>query len=178
MPEALAFFRGQVVPLSEAKVSVTTHALHYGTAVFEGIRGNWNAEQDKLYVFRMREHYERLIQGMPHYDDGHSLQCGRSVRHHARPLAAVRVQGGPVHPAAGVQERGAGGEPEAAGVEQRLHADGSAVRGVHRGGWGDPVLHFFLEAGGRHDHPAAREDFRALCEQHTGEDGGDAVRLR
>ena len=63
MPEALAFFRGQVVPLSEAKVSVTTHALHYGTAVFEGIRGNWNADHDKLYVFRMREHYERLIQG-------------------------------------------------------------------------------------------------------------------
>ena len=63
MPEALAFFRGQVVPLSEAKVSVTTHALHYGTAVFEGIRGNWNADHEKLYVFRMREHYERLMQG-------------------------------------------------------------------------------------------------------------------
>ena len=63
MPEALAFFRGQVVPLSEAKVSVTTHALHYGTAVFEGIRGNWNADHEKLYVFRMREHYERLLQG-------------------------------------------------------------------------------------------------------------------
>ena len=63
MPQALAFFRGQVVPLSEAKVSVTTHALHYGTAVFEGIRGNWNADHDKLYVFRMLEHYERLIPG-------------------------------------------------------------------------------------------------------------------
>ena len=63
MPEALAFFRGQVVPLSEANVNVTTHALHYGTAVFEGIRGNWNADHDKLYVFRMREHYERFIQG-------------------------------------------------------------------------------------------------------------------
>ena len=63
MPEALAFFRGQVVPLSEAKVSVTTHALHYGTAVFEGIRGNWNADHEKLYVFRMREHYERFLQG-------------------------------------------------------------------------------------------------------------------
>ena len=63
MPEALAFFRGQVVPLSEANVNVTTHALHYGTAVFEGIRGNWNADHDKLYVFRMREHYERFLQG-------------------------------------------------------------------------------------------------------------------
>ncbi len=63
MPEALAFFRGHVVPLSEANVNVTTHALHYGTAVFEGIRGNWNADHDNLYVFRMREHYERFLQG-------------------------------------------------------------------------------------------------------------------
>ena len=63
MPQALAFFRGKIVPLSEAKVSVTTHALHYGTAVFEGIRGNWNEEQGKMFVFRMREHYERLLQG-------------------------------------------------------------------------------------------------------------------
>ena len=63
MPEAFAFFQGDIVPLNEARVSVTTHALHYGTAVFEGIRGNWNKEHNKLYVFRMREHYERLIQG-------------------------------------------------------------------------------------------------------------------
>ena len=63
MAQALAFFRGKVVPLSEAKVSVMTHALHYGTAVFEGIRGNWNEEQGKMFIFRMREHYERLLQG-------------------------------------------------------------------------------------------------------------------
>ena len=63
MPEALAFFRGKVVPLSEAKVSVMTHALHYGTAVFEGIRGNWNEVQGKMFIFRMREHYERFVQG-------------------------------------------------------------------------------------------------------------------
>ena len=63
MPKALAFFQGKVVPISEARVSVMTHALHYGTAVFEGVRGNWNEEQGKLYVFRMREHYERFMQG-------------------------------------------------------------------------------------------------------------------
>ena len=62
MPEALAFFRGRIVPLSEANVNITTHALHYGTAVFEGIRGNWNEEQAKMFVFRAREHYERLLQ--------------------------------------------------------------------------------------------------------------------
>ena len=63
MPQALAFFRGRMVPLAEAKVSVMTHALHYGTAVFEGIRGNWNQEQGKMFIFRLREHYERFIQG-------------------------------------------------------------------------------------------------------------------
>ncbi len=57
------FFRGEQVPLEEAKVGVSTHALHYGTAVFEGIRGNWNPRQDKVFIFRMREHYERLLRG-------------------------------------------------------------------------------------------------------------------
>jgi branched-chain amino acid aminotransferase len=58
-----AFMNGKVLPLSEAKVGVMTHALHYGTSVFEGIRGNWNPEQEKLYVFRPREHYQRFLQG-------------------------------------------------------------------------------------------------------------------
>src|SRR5579883_1517580 len=58
--EAYAFFRNEFVPLAEAKVSIVTHALNYGTGVFEGIRGNWNAEQDQLYLFRPREHFERL----------------------------------------------------------------------------------------------------------------------
>ena len=43
MPQSLAFFQGKVVPIEEAQVNVMTHALHYGTAVFEGIRGNWNS---------------------------------------------------------------------------------------------------------------------------------------
>ena len=63
MADALVFFRGKTVPLSEARVSVMTHALHYGTAVFEGVRGNWNQAQGKMFVFRMREHYERFIRG-------------------------------------------------------------------------------------------------------------------
>ena len=60
MPSPHAFFQGRIVPLEEAKVGVMTHAFNYGTAVFEGIRGNWNAEDGCLYLFRMREHYERL----------------------------------------------------------------------------------------------------------------------
>lgn len=62
-PEPYAFLGGKQVPLAEAKVGVMTHALHYGTAVFEGVRGNWNEEHGKMYVFRLREHYERLLRG-------------------------------------------------------------------------------------------------------------------
>ena len=58
-----AFFQKNFVPLSEAKISVMTHALHYGTAIFEGIRGNWNSKNKQIYLFRLREHYERLEKG-------------------------------------------------------------------------------------------------------------------
>ena len=63
MPRALAFFQGEIVPVENAKVGVMTHALHYGTTVFEGVRGNWNEAQGKLFIFRLREHYERLLRG-------------------------------------------------------------------------------------------------------------------
>lgn len=63
MPSALAFHQGEFMPLEDAKVGIMTHALHYGTAVFEGIRGNWNKTQRQMVIFRQREHYERLIRG-------------------------------------------------------------------------------------------------------------------
>lgn len=59
-----AFFKGEIVPIDEAKISVRTHAFNYGTGCFEGIRAYWNAEQEQLYVFRMREHYDRLMGSM------------------------------------------------------------------------------------------------------------------
>ena len=58
-----AFFRGGYVPLADANVNIMTHALHYGTGVFEGIRGNWNVEKGSVFIFRLREHYERLLRG-------------------------------------------------------------------------------------------------------------------
>ncbi len=58
-----AFLNKQFMPLSEAKIGVLTHALHYGTGCFEGIRGNWNDEQQQLYVFRLKDHYKRMLAG-------------------------------------------------------------------------------------------------------------------
>ena len=49
-----AFFEGKYVDMADAKVSVMTHALNYGTGVFEGIRGYWNAEEEQLLLFRVR----------------------------------------------------------------------------------------------------------------------------
>ncbi len=60
LEEGYAYFEGRIVPMSEAKVSVATHALHYGTACFEGIRAYWNADQEQLYLLKLREHYERM----------------------------------------------------------------------------------------------------------------------
>ena len=58
-----AFFEKQFMPLSEAKIGILTHALHYGTACFEGIRGNWDSEQERACLFRMEDHYTRMLGG-------------------------------------------------------------------------------------------------------------------
>src|SRR6476619_857435 len=54
----LVWFDGDYVKWEEAKVPVMTHALHYGTAVFEGIRAY--ATENNLYIFRLRDHMQRL----------------------------------------------------------------------------------------------------------------------
>jgi branched-chain amino acid aminotransferase len=57
----LAYFQGKIVPYSQAKVGVLTHALNYGTAAFGGLRGYWNEEQEQLYLFRPKDHFRRLL---------------------------------------------------------------------------------------------------------------------
>ena len=56
-----AFFEGKIVPLSEAKISIATHAFLYGTAVFGGMRAYWNEEKKRLFVFRPYDHFRRLL---------------------------------------------------------------------------------------------------------------------
>jgi branched-chain amino acid aminotransferase len=57
-----AFFEGKITPLSEAKVNIATHAFLYGTSVFGGVRGYWNEEKKRLFVFRPYDHFRRLLQ--------------------------------------------------------------------------------------------------------------------
>jgi len=61
MEGRFAFFDGSIVPIEEAQISVRTHALNYGTGCFEGIRGYWSDDDQQMYVFQLREHYERFL---------------------------------------------------------------------------------------------------------------------
>ena len=57
-----ALFRGRIVPYSEAQVGVLTHALHYGTGCFAGLRGFWNETERELFVFRPFDHFRRFLE--------------------------------------------------------------------------------------------------------------------
>ena len=62
----LIWFDGKFVKHSNAKIPVTTHAIHYGTSIFEGIRAYWNEE--KLNIFRLDEHITRFRNSGKFYD--------------------------------------------------------------------------------------------------------------
>ena len=51
---------GKLIPEVEATIPILTHALHYGTSIFEGIRAYWNPDNNNLYIFRARDHYVRF----------------------------------------------------------------------------------------------------------------------
>ncbi len=55
------FMNGEYIEADKAFLPVRTHAFLYGTSVFEGIRAYYNKEENQLYAFRVKEHYERLL---------------------------------------------------------------------------------------------------------------------
>lgn len=58
-PNLIVYFDGRYVPIGEARVGIMTHALHYGTGVFEGIRAHWDEAVQELFLLRPLEHYAR-----------------------------------------------------------------------------------------------------------------------
>jgi branched-chain amino acid aminotransferase len=61
MDAKVVFLNGEYVPAEKGVISVRTHGFAYGTGCFEGIRGYWNEEARQVYLFHLREHYERLL---------------------------------------------------------------------------------------------------------------------
>ncbi|MDQ3942670.1 MAG: aminotransferase class IV, partial [Actinomycetota bacterium] len=74
--EEWCYHAGELVRMGDVRLSPATHALNYGTGVFEGIRAYWSEGQGTMQVLKMREHYERfekscrmLRVGLPHTVD-------------------------------------------------------------------------------------------------------------
>lgn len=58
---AIAYFQNQFVPFKDANVSIATHALHYGTAAFGGLRGIPDPQNpNQILLFRLDRHCQRL----------------------------------------------------------------------------------------------------------------------
>lgn len=56
-----AYFEGAIVPIEQARVSITCNTLHYGTGCFGGLRAYWNTDEKRLWLFRPHDHYRRLL---------------------------------------------------------------------------------------------------------------------
>lgn len=83
---ALAWFDGELVPVDGLQAGLTTHAMHYGSGVFEGIRAYATAQG--AAVFRLPEHLERMRQGAEMFGlPFDPAQC------HAATLATLRANG-------------------------------------------------------------------------------------
>ena len=59
-PNTWVFFDGDFARYNDVKLGLMTHALHYGTAVFEGIRAYWNQQKNQLYLLQAAAHYDRM----------------------------------------------------------------------------------------------------------------------
>ena len=82
--ELWAFFRGEFVPLRDANINVMTHAFNYGTAVFEGVRAYWNAEEEQLFALELLPHFERIRAS--------ARLLHMEVRHSPEELAEITVE--------------------------------------------------------------------------------------
>ena len=57
----IAYFRNKFIPFAEANLSIATHALHYGTGAFGGLRGIPNPQNpQQVLLFRLDRHTQRL----------------------------------------------------------------------------------------------------------------------
>ncbi len=56
MSKRLIWFKGDIVPIDDAKINVLSPTSQFGANVFEGLRGYWNETEKQLYIFRLDEH--------------------------------------------------------------------------------------------------------------------------
>src|SRR2546421_6384074 len=59
-PNTWVYFEGEFARYHDVKLGLMTHALHYGTGCFEGIRAYWNAREEQLHLLQAPAHYDRM----------------------------------------------------------------------------------------------------------------------
>lgn len=62
MEQSFVFFNGEIVDEKDVSLSIRSKVVNYGLGCFEGIRAYWDDEKGQLYGFRLKEHYERLLE--------------------------------------------------------------------------------------------------------------------
>jgi branched-chain amino acid aminotransferase len=78
------YFEGELCRYGDAHLGLLTHALHYGTGCFEGIRAYWSERQRRMNVFKMAEHYERMT--------GNALMLHMRLPHSVDELCGITVE--------------------------------------------------------------------------------------
>ncbi|BAX51435.1 branched-chain amino acid transaminase [Photobacterium damselae subsp. piscicida] len=100
------WFNGEMVAWADANVHVLTHAMHYGTSVFEGIRC-YNTPQGPA-VFRHREHMERLKNSAKIYRFPINYSVDELMEHCRATLLTNKLESAYIRPLAYVGNVGLG----------------------------------------------------------------------
>lgn len=61
LQQSEVFFRDEFVPFSEANVSIASSPVLYGLSIYTVFSVSWNETDKKLYIFRLKDHYQRLL---------------------------------------------------------------------------------------------------------------------
>lgn len=59
--QASVFFRDKMVPFNQANVSIASSPVLYGLSIYTVFAASWDDETQGLYIFRLKDHYKRLI---------------------------------------------------------------------------------------------------------------------
>jgi branched-chain amino acid aminotransferase len=78
------YFEGELCRYGDAHLGLLTHALHYGTGCFEGIRAYWSERHGRMNVFKMPEHFERMT--------GNARMLHMQLPHGVEELCAITVE--------------------------------------------------------------------------------------
>jgi branched-chain amino acid aminotransferase len=72
----LIWLNGKIVPVQQATINVLSPTSQFGANVFEGIRCYWNDDKQKLFAFRLEDHFKRLkrSQRLLEFDDSYTIE--------------------------------------------------------------------------------------------------------